>query len=409
MKREDGRIPELDGFRVLMVFLVSWYHFWQQSWLTPYIGSYSLDYLIRAGYMPVDGTILLSGFLLFLPCARAYLRGEELPSPRSFFRKRIMRIVPSFWLITLLMLFVVVLPYHLYTDRKSLAYDVAMHLLLILNWDRRTYLGTQLGGSSWTAAVEMQLYVLVPLLSRLARKKPLAVMASMMAVSAYFRVYCLFTLKDFSMVVNQPVSFLDVYAMGMGCAFLYEIIRKKYDEFAGELEDTKAKRRLMLMQLAATVTFLLGFWGFLRVLRVQAQSPGFEVLQAGQMVRRPILSLTLSLVLLSLPFCVLPIRALFGNPLMHFLSVISFNYYLIHQNLAVYLRRVGVPYSAYENPNYESDRPWQYRFTILCFVLSLLAATLATFLVEKPCAKGLKKLFEALDRKKETRKQKKIE
>ena len=48
MKREDGRIPELDGFRVLMVFLVSWYHFWQQSWLTPYIGSYSLDYLIRA-------------------------------------------------------------------------------------------------------------------------------------------------------------------------------------------------------------------------------------------------------------------------------------------------------------------------------------------------------------------------
>ena len=57
------KIPELNGLRVLLVFIVSWYHFWQQSWLTPSIGSYSLDYLLRAGYMPVDGTILLSGFL----------------------------------------------------------------------------------------------------------------------------------------------------------------------------------------------------------------------------------------------------------------------------------------------------------------------------------------------------------
>ena len=29
------RIPELNGLRVLLVFIVSWYHFWQQSWLTP--------------------------------------------------------------------------------------------------------------------------------------------------------------------------------------------------------------------------------------------------------------------------------------------------------------------------------------------------------------------------------------
>ena len=68
-------IPELNGLRVLLVFIVSWYHFWQQSWLTPHIGSYSLDFLVRAGYVPVDGTILLSGFLLFLPHARAMLLG----------------------------------------------------------------------------------------------------------------------------------------------------------------------------------------------------------------------------------------------------------------------------------------------------------------------------------------------
>ena len=39
MKKEKapGRIPELDGLRVLMIFIVSWYHIWQQSWLEPVI------------------------------------------------------------------------------------------------------------------------------------------------------------------------------------------------------------------------------------------------------------------------------------------------------------------------------------------------------------------------------------
>ena len=49
MSEKKTRIPELDGLRVLMIFIVSWYHIWQQSWLRPYIGSYSLDYLVRSG------------------------------------------------------------------------------------------------------------------------------------------------------------------------------------------------------------------------------------------------------------------------------------------------------------------------------------------------------------------------
>ena len=60
------RIPVLDGYRVILVFLVSWYHIWQQSWLTPRLPLVgSLDFLMRSGYVHVDGMILLSGFLLF--------------------------------------------------------------------------------------------------------------------------------------------------------------------------------------------------------------------------------------------------------------------------------------------------------------------------------------------------------
>ena len=31
MRPDRARIPELDGFRVLMILVVAWFHFWQQS------------------------------------------------------------------------------------------------------------------------------------------------------------------------------------------------------------------------------------------------------------------------------------------------------------------------------------------------------------------------------------------
>ena len=391
------RIPELDGFRVLMVGIVAWFHFWQQSWLTPYIGRYSLDYLVRAGYMCVDGTILLSAFLLFLPYARIYVHGGSLPGTEDFFRRRIMRIVPSYLFCTFLMLFAVVLPYRMYTKTSDLAYDVFMHVFMIFNWDRRTYLGTQLGGSSWTIAVEMQLYLLVPLLGRMAQKKPLAVMFCLCALSAYFRGWCVWSMDEFSMVVNQPVSFLDVYALGMALSFGYVHLR--------ELQERQEGGRKWLMQLSATLVFLLSFWLFLRVLRVQARSSGYPAIQSGQMIRRPVLALTLGGMLLSLPFALAPLRVFFGNPVTRFLSAISMNFYLLHQNIAVHLRRLGIPYSEYDYPNQMSERSWQYRYTFLVIAVSLVLATLVTYLIEKPCAMLLRKGFGRIDARRARRKE----
>ena len=63
-----------DLLRVLCVFMIGWYHIWQQSWLTPRLtlGQLALDVYpwVRAGYMFVDLMLLLSGFLTYLPWAR---------------------------------------------------------------------------------------------------------------------------------------------------------------------------------------------------------------------------------------------------------------------------------------------------------------------------------------------------
>ena len=263
------KIPELNGLRVLLVFIVSWYHFWQQSWLTPSIGGYSLDYLLRAGYMPVDGTILLSGFLLFLPYARAMLLGEAVPNTKQFYQRRIMRIVPSYYFVTLALLFAVALPWHLYYNSSDMVRDVVMHLTFTQTFNPATYIATPIGVASWTIAIEMQAYLIFPLL-------------------------------------------------------------------------------------------------------------GLAV--AG--------------ILLTLPFAVRPLRFLMGNRVMGWLAAVSMNYYLLHQNLAVHLKRLGIPPSVSTEPNRAGEQSWQMQYTLLCFGLSLLGAALITLLIEKPCAKVLKKMFE---------------
>lgn len=387
------RIPELDGLRVLLVFIVSWYHFWQQSWLTPYIGNYSLDYLVRAGYMPVDGTILLSGFLLFLPYARSMVMGDPLPDRRWFYRRRVMRIVPSFYFITLAMLFIVALPWNLYYKPQDMVKDLFMHATFTFTFDSYTYISTPIGVASWTLAIEMQAYLLFPFLAKWCMKRPTATMLGMTALSWLWRGYCLWTFSDYNMVVNQLPSFLDVYALGMAASLLYVRLTQAW----------KKVKRPMVWQVLATAVFVVCILALEKLLKAQAGSGSFSNIQAGQMIRRFPMATLLCGVAVALPFTVLPLRKLMGNRVMTFLAGISMNYYLIHQNLAVHLKRLGIPYSEFELPNQAGDRPWMYQYTFLCFGLSLLLAILVTYLVEKPGSRLLKRLFEKQDQRRKER------
>ncbi len=381
------RVPELNGLRVLLVFVVSWYHIWQQSWWTPHVGSVSLDFLVRAGYMPVDGTILLSGFLLFLPHARAMLLGEKIPETRLFYQRRIMRIVPSYYAVTLLMLFVVAIPYNEYWfDTQRMWKDVLMHLTFTQTFDYQTYIATPIGVASWTIAIEMQAYLLFPLLAKAARKNAWGTFATMAAAALLFRGWCVWKMTDYNMVVNQLVNFLDVYAIGMAASLAYVKLTTRYPE----------DKRRFVWQAIATAVILFSLWGVMKLLQHQAGAIGQSNIQAGQMMRRPLFAALLAALALALPFAVRPIRFIMGNKAMGFLAMISMNYYLLHQNVAVHLKRIHFPPSLWglEYPNMAAggpEKPWVYQYTALAFGLSLLGAVLMTFLVEKPFAWLIKK------------------
>ena len=391
MNNTRRRIPELDGLRVLMIFIVSWYHIWQQSWLRPAIGTYSLDYLVRSGYIWVDGTVLLSSFLLFLPYAKAKQQGLPMPDTRAFYYRRVRRILPGYYFILLAALFIVAIPWKLYDTPQYLVKDVATHLTFTFPFFPDTYMGTPLGAASWTLAIEVQAYALFPLIAQSAVKRPALTAGVLCAVCFGFRAWCLWALADYSMVVNQLIDFLDVYAAGILAAMAYTRLSARQEQ-----TDTGKKKRLpqYAWQGIATGAFILVLFGLLQLLKFQAASGDYVLIQRRQMIYRPLYALCFTGLILSAPFALLPLRKLLGNPVTRFLGEISMNYYLIHQTVIVHLKRLHLPPSVSDTPNMAGEQPWQNRYTLLSFGISLLLAVLVTYAIEKPAARALDRIRE---------------
>ena len=368
-----------DLMRVLCVGMIAWYHIWQQSWLTPRlrIGALDVNLLgpVRAGYMFVDLMLMLSGFLLYLPWAN----GEERPA-RDFYARRALRILPSYWACLLVMI-VFALAQPGFSDFGRLARDLATHLTFTHNLFYMTYVQSLLNVVLWTLAVEVQFYLLLPALAPAFRKKPLACYLAMVGAALCFQRLWTGQMTDTTLFVNRLPNMLDVYANGMLAAHIYSKLAQK-------------KERRALIAALGTAACLLGLFGVIHLVVDQARIYGYEELRHGQLDRRWAISACGALALAGGSLSFGPVRRVFSNRVVRFLSGISFNFYIWHQWLAVKLKELRIPpYLAEENPNQAGEMPWQLNYTLLCFAVALVFATLMTYLIEKPGARLGRKLI----------------
>ncbi len=375
----------LDGVRALCVFFVAWFHVWQQSWLSPgfkWFGqTVSLDFVVRSGYIFVDGLILLSGFLLFLPYARHKAEGEKLPAIRDFYVKRVMRIVPSYYFCVFLMLFAVAIPQGRYASLGALLKDVLMHLTFTHTLSPETYLQTPLNGALWTLGVEMHAYIVFPLLAMGFVKKPWITASLMMGAGFLYRGLVTVYATDTAMWFNQFPAFLDVYALGMLAAWAYVALVSKH------------KRPPVWLKLAATAAACGAVYAVILLMKSQASANGYEAIRLSQMNQRFFLALALSVCMLGLALSFRFVQFLFSNRVMKFLSTISFNYYIWHQLLAVWLKQWRFPPYVNAQPFMAGEQPWQTQYTLACFGIAVLLASALTFGLEKPAAALVHKIL----------------
>ena len=369
-----------DFLRVICILMVGWYHIWQQSWLSPAIriGGRWLDLTpyVRTGYMFVDMMLALSGFLCYLP----YANGRERPAG-EFYLRRALRILPSYWL-SLLVMLVFALADPNRTDLGRLWLDLLAHLGFVQNLWSFSYTATRMNVVLWTLAVEVQFYLLLPLLGPLFRKRPLVTYAAMTAAGLSFMLLWTAPMADTTLFVNRLPNMLAVYANGMLAAHAYARLCR-VEKGRGWI----ASAGLLLM-LAAVCTAGM-------ILYRQSFASGYDALRLGQLRWRWLFSLCAAAFLLGGSVTFAPVRRALSNRAVRFLSGVSFNFYIWHQWLAVRLKQWRVPaYAAAENPNMAGEMPWQLHYTLLCFAAALALAILVTYLVEKPGARLGRRLYD---------------
>lgn len=380
----DRYVDTCDGLRAIAVLIIGWFHIWQQSWLYPGLTIFgreiSFDPLVRSGYIWVDMMLLISGFCLYLPWARMRVHGGKTPNTLDFYARRLMRIHPSYLLCIAVMLGVALYTGS-YQSGERLRLDLFSHLTYTHTFFYNAYYGTKLGGSLWTLAIEMQFYLLFPLIARAFNRRPLITFCGMCGVTFAFRAWVAGSVQDYSLYFNQLPAYLDVYACGMAAALIHVYLcEMKHDA---------------VTRIASSVGALLVCAALFQVAKMQASCSGTAEIQLGQMDHRILMGVLGAALLLLTAHAGRLLRALIANPATRFVSSVSFQFYIWHQTLAVWFLQLRVIPSEFENPNYAGDHPWQVAFTALCFLGALAISAVLTYGFEKPVARALQKRWNA--------------
>lgn len=382
-KPDKLEIGVLYGFRALMVLFVMNFHLWQQSWIAQSVVLFGkqigFDFWTRSSYLFVDGMILLSGFLLYLPYARQKQEGTSVPSVKRFYFNRLVRILPSYLFAVLMALFFIAVPQNLYHSTQAMVKDVASHLTFTFLLWPATYVSTPLNVALWTIAVEMQFYLFFPLIARWMKKRPAITAGAMMLTAWTYRLCVARFATDTNILINQMPAFLDVYAIGMLGAIDYCRMRRWM---------MKSRRYEQMTVYALSVAvFTAGVYALIAILKAQstASLDGHEALRLSQMQMRLPLAITLGLMMFSASWWPKVLQKLLDNRLMRFLSTISMNLYIWHQVLAVQMRIAWFP----DTDLLHTDPKLQAAYMLLCISVAVLAAMTVTFGLEQPVSKWL--------------------
>ncbi len=382
----EKHIDVLDGVRVFAIGLVAWFHFWQQSWLTPRItlpscfriylgiGEIDIESFVRYGFVFVDMLILLSAFCNFYPYARSILLGEPWVDTKTFYIKRAVRILPSYYLCLLVTVLISVAEGN-FTANSLFWKDLIAHITCTAPFFPNTYLSIHFNGVLWTVQIEVLYYILMPWLARLFRRVPVVTCLGLWFCGIASANYIAYEkAEQIRALGNHMLTFAGCYANGMLLCMLYITIKGK------NLENRYTR-------LAASITAV----GCLFYLSHMMEELGAGELQVVQLRQRFELSLVFSCFILSLPFACRAFQLLFANKLMFFLAGISYNFYIWHQYIAVKLKQYRIPFWEGENPpNERWDEVWMWKYQILIAAAALVAAVALTYGFEKPVARLLR-------------------
>ena len=165
---------------------------------------------------------VISGFLLYRPFVAAHLAGRAAPGTFAFLGRRVLRIVPAYWVTLFLLVYV------FGVVRIASVGDAVVYFCFLQIYDNR-----HLGGGinqAWSLCTEISFYLALPLYAwavrRSARRRQPAIVAEVVGVFALYAgglvVRALIAYNGYTKTGDCRLDWLpatmDLFALGMGLA-----------------------------------------------------------------------------------------------------------------------------------------------------------------------------------------------
>jgi len=214
------RITELDGLRGIAILLVISFHYINNQLVqSQHPAGKVLSLLTSFGWVGVDLFFILSGFLIGSILIRNKGRKNYFS---TFYIRRIVRIIPNYYLLLTLFLLLLTIPYfsrnYFLTGNDSVPlwayFTMVQNFFMASNYD----MGNKALSVTWSIGIEEQFYILIPLVVYIVRKSWLPfilvgiiIMASFMRMQydnwkpAYVLLHC----RADSLAIGILISWLN--------------------------------------------------------------------------------------------------------------------------------------------------------------------------------------------------------
>ena len=216
-------IPEIDGLRFVAISAVVMYHLsgYVVARGGPFRGDASQSLAARTfehGHYGVELFFVISGFILALPFASHALRDTKAVSLRKYFLRRLTRLEPPY--VLSMLLFFAMLVVYVHQSAASLAPRLGASLLYSHSLIYGEY--SAINPVAWSLEVEIQFYILVPLLAQLfAIRSTVLRRAVIVGLIATAQVCQAFLIPEASRVSLSVLNFMHFFLFGFLLADVY--------------------------------------------------------------------------------------------------------------------------------------------------------------------------------------------
>lgn len=231
--------------------------------------------------------------------------------------------------------------------------------------------------TAWTMGIEMQFYMLFPLICIPFRKKPVPTFIGMVIFSVALRLYLVANVNVGDMVMQACTpAYFDVFGFGMIAAYFVVWARNKLPNL-DKLKPYMTAISVVCIFIAVQYIFWLSRISFPSGMNGDSH---FRFLYRG--IFAAIIAGFLFTVCFSYEWWE---KKIWGNKVFIFLSSISYTVYFWHQNLYIFFKTIKVPYTTADP--IMTDRNAMGSLVLICITLSIVIGVLVTKYIEKPIVK----------------------